>query len=213
MRDVQIYKRGQIYWKRGNSREDIPGLISKVRPVILVSNDVSLGYTGIATVVPLTTCKRYRDICTQVPLTLNNRDNYALCEQVYTCKLNELGDYIATCNSHTMDKIDTALCYALGLKALPDKAYSPPALAEVEAAADLVELPETSLADSDVEETTQSSSRQRWTDSQKQELCSDYDEYKQGNVTEEALLEKYRFSNISSLYSSVRKFKRQMEVS
>ena len=65
LKDVQMYKRGQIYWWKDesiNSTALKPGVIRKSRPVLIVSNDVGLSCSGIATVVPLTTSRK-RKIC------------------------------------------------------------------------------------------------------------------------------------------------------
>lgn len=58
MIDSLYYARGQI-WNRKNDRdEEGRAVLKKRRPVIIVSNNVGNFFSGVVTVVPLTTSER-----------------------------------------------------------------------------------------------------------------------------------------------------------
>ena len=123
-----------------------------------------------------------------------------LCEQVHTCNLQELENYIGTVSSHIMNKVDIALKYALGLEELP-------ALSRKE---------QLSFSEEESEELPtkekEATSKIHWTDDSKLQLCAKYEKYKNKEITYAQLMSEYNFSSLSSLQSSVRKFKRQLGV-
>lgn len=209
MKDVQMYKRGQIYWKVAHN-VDAPGILSKTRPVLLVSNDLALSSGSIATVVPLSTQTQSQKCYDEVTLNMNDVCNYVLVEQIYTCSIKDLHGYIGTCSDEIMAKVDIAILQHLGMVSLSKNATE-----------DLVDLTESDLSEREIEacecvpnaeEASQSSNRTQWNDSTMLELCVDYDSYRDGQLSASELLSRYNFSTIGSLASSANRFKKKLGV-
>lgn len=113
--DVVYLKRGQIYWRKDPNISQL-GILGKSRPVLVVGNDTGLAYSHIVSVCPLTTTdKADKKLPTQVPIYFRDQNQYILCEQVYTCNHDQLGDYIGTLSETKMKAVDKALSIALGL--------------------------------------------------------------------------------------------------
>ena len=204
MKDTQQYLRGQIYWRSPDRYEDAPkGILGKSRPVILISNNTGLNCSPVATVAPITSSERRFPLCTQVPININGRDSWILCEQIYTCNVEELQGYIATISPHRMGDVDEAIKYALGLQPLP------------QSVSDEKGFEETSDNDSyeDPNSTEDLRRKQyRWTEQEKLQLVIDVECHNDGKLSASDLLKKYNFAGLQSLKSTYRRFKKQLGV-
>ena len=113
--DVVYLRRGQIFWRKDPNISQL-GILGKSRPVLVVGNDTGLAFSHIVSVCPLTTTdKADKRLPTQVPIYFRDQNQYILCEQVYTCNHDQLGDYIGTLSETKMKAVDRALSIALGL--------------------------------------------------------------------------------------------------
>lgn len=208
MRDTQQFIRGQIYWRKADRWDDTDaGIIGKDRPVLIVSNNVGLACSTVATVVPLTTSERKNQLCTQVQITLNGKENYILCEQIYTCNLSELQRYIGTLNEHRMAEVEEAIMYALGMKALPSTKFE-----ESSESSSMIESTVTKESKSVALSTDSSAVRPVTDNASKLQLIEDYGRYKRKILTIDRLLERYPYKNLGSLQSAVRRYRRQLGV-
>ncbi len=83
------------------------------RPAIIVSNDVNNRYSSYIEVVYLTSQDKkpmatHVSVMCRVPST-------ALCENVFTIPKNRLSNFVRSCSTEEMQRIDQALICSLGL--------------------------------------------------------------------------------------------------
>lgn len=205
MRDTQQFVRGQIYWRKSERFESTEaGIIGKERPVLIVSNNVGLACSNVATVVPLTTAERRNSLCTQVNITLNGKDNYILCEQIYTCNLSELHRYVSTLNEHRMKEVEEALMYTLGLKPLPENKYKETLEANDDSS-------DTST-DVTAELTKERTDNVVTNAEHKLRLIEDYNRYKRNELCLTDLMKMYPYRNLGSLQAAIRRYRKQLGV-
>ena len=98
-----------------------PGIISSNRPVVIVS-DRAVG--GCVQVVPLTTseAKLNDESGFHIPIESTGRSSVALCEQIRTVPLTELGRMPkAVCSESEIDAIDAAVCALFGFDVMEDE--------------------------------------------------------------------------------------------
>lgn len=106
-------KRGEIYFERTMNPALIkPGVQSSGRPVIIVSKTI---YGTIVNVVPLTTNCSHGDVDCNVGIESTGRASTALCNNIRTVNVTNLGDKLGECSEEEMALIDEALMTALGL--------------------------------------------------------------------------------------------------
>lgn len=85
------------------------------RPAIIVSNDMANKHSPNVSIVYLTSQEKkplptHVEVICKVPST-------ALCENIQTVAKERLGDFIRSCTSSEMKKIDNALLISLGMEA------------------------------------------------------------------------------------------------
>ena len=109
-------KRGQIYWIYRNEDRPIgscqdpgPG-----RPGIVVSNDDNNLYSDTVEIVYLTTAPK-KNLPTHCTITSSERNSIALCEQVTTVSVDQVGKHIGTCTIEEMKKVDNCMITSLGI--------------------------------------------------------------------------------------------------
>lgn len=88
------------------------------RPVVIVSNEINNKFASTVTVVPITARIGRTKIPTHVDLgfALNpDRKSIALIEQIRTIDRNRLMDLVATLDETTIEKIDCAIEFQMGL--------------------------------------------------------------------------------------------------
>lgn len=115
-------RRGSVYWWDCpvHNRKHIQ---EGVRPVVVVSNDSCNEFSGVVTVVPLTTRVR-RPFPQQVALVLPDGVSIALCDQVTSIPVEELQRHICDLHSYQMDQLEVALAVQLGFVSVEDRPYS-----------------------------------------------------------------------------------------
>jgi mRNA interferase MazF len=103
--------RGNVYWVRFDPAEG--GEIKKVRPAIIVSNNISNRILNRVQVVPVTsnTKKVYPG---ESLFSLNQKNGKALCSQIRTVSKARLGKYIGDLSEADMFNLEHALKIQLG---------------------------------------------------------------------------------------------------
>lgn len=115
-------RRGSVYW--WNCPEhNRPHIQEGVRPVVVVSNDECNQFSGVVTVVPLST-KVKRPYSQQVAVVLPDGLSLALCDQVTSIPVCELQRHICELHDYQIDQIDVALAIQLGFVNPCDRPYS-----------------------------------------------------------------------------------------
>lgn len=115
-------QRGSVYWWYcpEHQRKHIQ---AGVRPAVVVSNNCCNEYSGVVTIVPLSS-KIKKPYPQQVPVILVDSVSIALCDQVTAVPVDELSNHICDLKDYQMDQIDTALAYHLGFVSREDRPYS-----------------------------------------------------------------------------------------
>ena len=112
------YSRGEIHYIEGMGHLNEFGFRSG-RPGIIISDNTTNSHSMFVTIVPLTTQPQQPsptnvDVQCKAPST-------ALCGNIQTVAKGQIGDYIRTCSHDEMLKIDSGVCYALGLSGSSEK--------------------------------------------------------------------------------------------
>ena len=112
--------RGEIYFYQFTGKEvgcEMKGESGvDRRPCVVVSNDRANAFTGLVTVVPMTS-KEKSPIPTRVPYEGKVVHGTFLCEQVITISNERLLNFCGEVDEGTMKRLDAALCVQLELSA------------------------------------------------------------------------------------------------
>lgn len=92
----------------------------KMRPWVVVQNDVGNRYSSTTVVVPLTDATRVKKASPIYVLVRKGdggatKDSYVLCDQIRTVDQRRFGRFFGTLARETMDSVDRALLISLGL--------------------------------------------------------------------------------------------------
>ncbi len=109
---VDRYKRGQVWWHKSNNIYN-GSVQGGTRPVVIVSNDKANKFSKNVTIVPCTSADK-KDLPTHFKFILDEHTT-VLCEQITTIPNDELTEYIGTCDSHSIERLDKALSIAIDL--------------------------------------------------------------------------------------------------
>lgn len=119
-RAIYNIHRGEIYYYQFTGQEvgcEMKGESGVTRrPCVVVSNDKANAFTGLVTVVPMTS-KEKSPVPTRVPYVGKCVHGTFLCEQVITISNERLLNFCGEVDEGTMKKIDTALCVQLAVPA------------------------------------------------------------------------------------------------
>lgn len=82
-----MFKQGNIYWYNfGN--DDVKGVIKKVRPCVIVSNDVFNTHSSVVNIVAVSHKNNISPVHVKI---INHKINgYAMCEQIFTVSKDSL---------------------------------------------------------------------------------------------------------------------------
>lgn len=226
MVDTVVYARGQIYWRLPPSRFDA-NIAAKRRPVLIVSNNVGNHFSGIVTVVPLTTKSSHNHLPTHITIDLPNATSYLMAEQITTVNKKTLSEYIATVTPEKMVEVDEAIQVALGFKCVDDAEYvnkaencvcdsrvkdehvSNSLCYKIE---DKIDADTLHKLKNSVSESTTPRSRHRYTQEEKLQFVVDYDSVKRKQMTREEFMRKYTLTCWGSAQSMNSRFRKKLEV-
>ena len=111
-------RRRDIYWA------DLDPVVGneqgKMRPVLIVQNDMGNRYSGCTIIVPLTTSTTKANLPTHVTITKWSDDGKYyretfLCEHIRTIDKSRLREYYYHLDDETMEEVDKALAISIGL--------------------------------------------------------------------------------------------------
>ena len=124
--NVEVYRGDIFYIQMGSS---VGSEQSAGRPGVIVSNDMGNKHSPNVEVVFLTSKDKkplptHVDVFCKVPST-------ALCENIHTVSKERLGDFIKSCSTSEMKRIDEALLVSLGIEP-PKHAEVNPTSVEIE---------------------------------------------------------------------------------
>ena len=125
--------RGEIYYYQFTGQEvgcEMRGesSVKDRRPCVVVSNNKANAFTGLVTVVPMTS-KEKSPVPTRVPYVGKTVHGTFLCEQVITISNERLLKFCGEVDDKTMKKIDAALCIQLAMSASDN---APPPVKHIE---------------------------------------------------------------------------------
>lgn len=109
---VDRYKRGQIWWHKSNNIYN-GSVQGGARPVVIVSNDKANKFSKNVTIVPCTSADK-KDLPTHFKFILDEHTT-VLCEQITTIPMDELTEYIGTCDNYSINQLNKALSIAIDL--------------------------------------------------------------------------------------------------
>jgi mRNA interferase MazF len=108
-------KRGEIYWINPSPYRGTGQHVQRAsRPAVIVSND-KINDTGKTYEVVYLTTKPKKDCDTHVTIRSSYERSTALCEQVQTISVEQLGRYIADCTEQEMEAISRSILISLDL--------------------------------------------------------------------------------------------------
>lgn len=115
-------RRGSVYWWNcpEHNRKHIQ---QGVRPVVVVSNDDCNQFSGVVTVVPMSTRVK-RPYPQQAAVVLPDGVSVALCDQVTSVPVDELQRHVCDLYDYQMDQIESALAIQMGFISASDRPYS-----------------------------------------------------------------------------------------
>jgi mRNA interferase MazF len=92
----------------------------KMRPCVVVQNDVGNRYSSTTVVVPLTDATRVKKASPIYVLVKkgdggSTKDSYVLCDQIRTVDQRRFGRFFGILGPETMSAVDRALLISLGL--------------------------------------------------------------------------------------------------
>jgi mRNA interferase MazF len=119
-----MFKRGQVYYVELPESKNGGSVQGKVRPCVIVSNEMNNKFSPTLNVVSLTSKKKDKKLPTHVDVSKEfglDLDSKALCEQPFTVGVNDIkSELICTLPDAVMIMIDEALKIQLNIKNSPD---------------------------------------------------------------------------------------------
>jgi mRNA interferase MazF len=112
-RKDKIIKRGDVYWTDLNPT--IGSEINKIRPAIIISNEVQNELSSRVIVIPITsnTSKLYPF---EAKIKLEGNDAKAMADQIRTIDKSRLKQYISTLTKSELKDIEKAIKISLSLE-------------------------------------------------------------------------------------------------
>lgn len=113
-------KRGEIYWIEPNPYRPSVGSVQQPgRPGIVVSNDSNNLHANTFEIVYITTSPK-KDLPTHCTIRSAISKSTALCEQINTVSIEQIGDFIGECTTEEMDNVDICMTISLGIDLTKD---------------------------------------------------------------------------------------------
>ena len=111
--EQKAIRRGDMFWV-----DIVPGVGSVIqgrRPAVIVSNDLNNQHADTREVVYLTRNTGKKSMPTHTFVICGDRVSLAICEQISTVSVSQLGKFIGRCNEKEMYRIDRCLATSIGL--------------------------------------------------------------------------------------------------
>lgn len=111
--EQKAIRRGDIFWV-----DIVPGVGSVIqgrRPAVIVSNDLNNQHADTREVVYLTRNTGKKSMPTHTFVICGDRVSLAICEQISTVSVSQLGKFIGRCSEKEMYRIDRCLATSIGL--------------------------------------------------------------------------------------------------
>lgn len=106
-------QRGAVYWVDFAGGRG--GEIQKVRPAVVVSNDLANRYLNRVQIIPLTS-NTGRVYPGEALIDLNGTPAKAMADQIMTAAKERFGRTLGTLNSEDMERVEQAIRRQLGLE-------------------------------------------------------------------------------------------------
>ena len=106
-------RRGDIFWV--DIAPGIGSVIQGRRPAVIVSNDLNNQHADTCEVVYLTGNTSKKPMPTHTFVICGERVSLAICEQISTVSVSQLGEFIARCTETELYRIDRCLATSIGL--------------------------------------------------------------------------------------------------
>lgn len=113
------YNRGDIFYiSGGKTYAGFSRQVDAGRPAIIVSDDELNEHSDYVEVVYLTTQQK-RPLPTHCQVVCKQLST-ALCETIYTINKDRIGDYVKTCTTEEMSRVNECLLNSIGLDYMSD---------------------------------------------------------------------------------------------
>jgi mRNA interferase MazF len=106
-------KRGEVWWI--DFEPSVGSEITKQRPAVIVSNDVSNKFLNRVQVVPLTSKKTDKVYPSEALVTLNGKQGKALADQLTTVSILRLSNLEGKISKADLNKVEKAIRIQLDL--------------------------------------------------------------------------------------------------
>lgn len=113
------YSRGSIWWCKKDIRyTNKSGILDKSRPCLIISNN-QRGTSSIVEILKITSQDK-SNVCSSIniPIMLNNRTNYILCNQHDTVSTDDLFNYEGQVSSEVMKQVEYGILRCQGMEDL-----------------------------------------------------------------------------------------------
>lgn len=109
-------KRGEIYWISSGINDNyyLSKTLEKSRPAIIISSDIINKHSGSVEVVFLTASPK-KDLLTHCSIRTSKSISTALCENICSIQVDQIGDYIGTCTDSELAMVENCVLISLGI--------------------------------------------------------------------------------------------------
>lgn len=111
--EQKAIRRGDIFWVE--IAPSVGSVIHGRRPAVIVSNDLNNQHANTREVVYLTRNTGKKSMPTHTFVICGDRVSLAICEQISTVSVSQLGKFIGRCSEKEMYRIDRCLATSIGL--------------------------------------------------------------------------------------------------
>lgn len=209
---VLKYKRGQIWWyKMPNSFDG--SIQGKIRPVIIMSNDLANEHSNCLLAIPCTTAEK-KQMPTHTIFKINDSVNStALAENLMSINVTRLENYMGMVDDDLLTRLEYTVMVALGLEKytnipsptnpIPIETQLIPTVIDSNSLTE--QEPELEINKNNIFKTRKS--RQNYTQEEKIKFIKDYE-----NHTVRYMLDKYDMKDKKALTNKVYMFRKSMGI-
>ena len=111
--EQKAIRRGDIFWVE--IAPSVGSVIQGRRPAVIVSNNQNNRHAATVEVIYMTGRAYKKSIPTHTAVICGNMVSLAICEQISTVSVSQLGKFIGRCSEKEMYRIDRCLATSIGL--------------------------------------------------------------------------------------------------